>query len=401
MGVPPPSVRPRDSGRTGTPYGAPVANRPVLRQRQATGADVPPSERSGAGGAGPAPGRRLGVRRGLLAGFCLAVAAGAGAVATTRSAAQVSGLRGVLGAYVGASDPAGVQRFDQQIGTTTAWAMDFLDGTSWSTIDDPSWYLSNWRGSGYHMVWAVPMLPCRSEHACARSRFTLAEGARGTFDHYFATLARRLVAGGQGGAVIRLGWEFNGNWFPWEVTDTAQARSFVAYWRHIVDAMRSVPGSSFRFEWNPMIGTPVWHAVDPTLAYPGNAYVDYVGLDAYDQTSCIDSPPGQCASAAGRWQWFLTEPHGLRWAAAFAQRHHERLALPEWGLWPKSARGGGDDPYYVTHLLSWARSNHVAIATYFDHGADGISAYPAALAAFRRAVGAPTTPGGAPVSTAP
>ena len=319
-----------------------------------------------------------------------AMAIGVAVLPTPGAAATTSALDGALGAYAGPADPSGVHHFDQQIGMTTSWAMDFLDGTTWSTITSPSWFTSHWAHAGYRMVWAVPMLPCRSapgSHAdtCTKSRYTLAEGASGRFDHEFVTLARRLVAAGQGGAVIRLGWELNGNWFPWSVgTNGNAAHNFVLYWRNIVTAMRSVKGASFKFEWNPILGTPVWHAIAPTASYPGDAYVDYIGEDVYDQTSCIDAPVGQCTSAQSRWDWFLREPFGLNWAATFARQHGKQLALPEWGLWPASSDGGGDNQLFITNMIDWIESSGVAIATYFDYGTDRLSEYPKSLKTFRR-----------------
>ncbi len=46
------------------------------------------------------------------------------------------------------------------------------------------------------------------------------------------------------------------------------------YFRHIVTTMRSVPGAAFRFVWNPTSGPEPEAAQN---AYPGDAYVDYVG----------------------------------------------------------------------------------------------------------------------------
>ena len=37
--------------------------------------------------------------------------------------------------------------------------MDFLDGTSWSTITQPTYPYKTWKGAGYTMIWGVDMLP--------------------------------------------------------------------------------------------------------------------------------------------------------------------------------------------------------------------------------------------------
>src|ERR1700679_2326900 len=164
---------------------------------------------------------------------------------------------GALGVYAGAGNPAGVGSLGTALGAQPAFAMDFLEGTSWQTIDNPSWFLSQWQGSGYQMIWGVPILPgTYSPNSnisdTTGSAYGLAQGAQGAFNSYFVTLANALVAGGQGSSIIRLGWEVNGGWFPWAANGSAA--NFVQYWQNIVTAMRSVPGAAFRFEWNPTLG---------------------------------------------------------------------------------------------------------------------------------------------------
>ena len=63
-------------------------------------------------------------------------------------------------------------------------------------------------------------------------------------------------------------WSSNGNQALW-------AGAF----RHVVDVFRSV-SPAFRFDWN---GTGKYFvAHDAPSSYPGDAYVDVVGLDQYD-----------------------------------------------------------------------------------------------------------------------
>ena len=46
--------------------------------------------------------------------------------------------------------------------------------------------------------------------------------------------------------------------------------------------MRAVPGQRFAFDWNINVGPGT---LDPTTAWPGHDYVDYVGVDAYDMST--------------------------------------------------------------------------------------------------------------------
>ena len=83
-----------------------------------------------------------------------ALSAGSGAAAPAGS--------GPLGVYVGYQSPGGVSSFGRTIGKQPTFAMDFLDGDSWSALVNtaPS-YMSAWKGSGYTMIWGLPMLPIR------------------------------------------------------------------------------------------------------------------------------------------------------------------------------------------------------------------------------------------------
>lgn len=186
----------------------------------------------------------------------------------------------------------------------------------------------------------------------------MAAGASGAYDNYFVQLARHLVAAGMRNAILRLGWEFNERSYPWYAA--GQAASFVRYWRNIVTAVRSVPDSTFAFEWNPDRGDQ--GGGDSTVGdlasyYPGNQYVDIVGLDVYD--SSWQSYPG----AAAEFQSIRTQAWGLDWLADFGQLVGRPLAIPELGLGsgPSSpdsgavhgpeAVSGGDDPTFIVDML--------------------------------------------------
>jgi len=194
--------------------------------------------------------------------------------------------------YAGPGNSSAISAVDTLVGHVH-YAMDFTQGTSWATISNPGWLLSRWDGTGYQMIWGVDMLP--------NSGASLAAGATGLYNQYYVSLADALVAGGQGNSIIRLGWEFNGGWFPWAAK--GQAQDFVTYWQQIVDSMRSVPGESFQFEWNPTRGD--LGVGNLANFYPGDAYVDIIGLDVYDIEWA--TYPG----AQAEWQHMLTQTYGL------------------------------------------------------------------------------------------
>jgi len=303
-------------------------------------------------------------RRTLLSVVTACALIVAAAVTVTTSLSEAG--PGPLGVFAGWDNVSGVQQLGQSIGQQPAYAMDFLDGTSWQTISNPdAQQIADWAASGYQMIWGIAMLPS--------SGGSLAAGASGAYDPYFAAAARALVAGGQGSSVIRLGWEFNGDWFPWGV-NAGSAADFVAYWRQIVDTMRAVPGANFRFEWNPTRGG----SVDLASYYPGDSYVDWIGLDVYDAE--WGSYPGAAAEFTNMEQ----QQYGLDWLAQFSAQHGKRMAFPEWGLgWGPSNNGGpvtaasqqvsgGDDPTFVNDMAAWIASHNVVEATFWDYGTSSL-----------------------------
>jgi hypothetical protein len=311
----------------------------------------------------------------------LALAVLAAAVASARPAAGGSNhstLASVLGVYVGAGNRAGLDEFSQWLGLPVGYAEDYLPFGTWPSAATSAWVLKRWQGTGLTLVLGVPLVPA--------SGGSLAAGAAGAYDQWFAALARQLADAGEGNAILRLGWEFNGTWYPWGVRTNADARTFAAYFRRVVTTMRAVaPG--LRFDWNPSAG--VWPTFDIAQAYPGDAYVDEVGLDVYDQSWIADY-----GSPQARWNDFLRQTVGLAWQRSFARAHGKQVSFPEWGVTVRpDGHGGGDDPFYVEQMASWIASSDTAYAVYFDYNAsDGAHAlddgrFVRSAATFRRLFG--------------
>jgi hypothetical protein len=146
--------------------------------------------------------------------------------------------------------------------------------------------------------------------------------------------------------------------------------------------MRSVSGTSFRFVWNPTSGSTPEAVAN---SYPGNASVDYVGLDLYDQAWGIPLSP------VVAWPTYVAEANGLEWLSSFAAAHHKAAVIPEWGLTIRSdGHGLGDDPLFVAEMAQWIAGHDVAFTSFFDlnapDGEHGIldGHFPHALAAFKR-----------------
>lgn len=303
----------------------------------------------------------------MLAAALLVTAA---TLSTIPAASAGTGGGAALGVYKESASPAAVEAFGSWLGRQPAYAHDFLAYDTWDEISDPLWWLRGWQGSPYRMVFSVAMIP--------RDGSTLASGASGQYDARWDSLARNLVAYGQADAVVRLGWEFNGNWFPWSAYKDPPA--FVQYWRRIVQTMRAVPGAKFLFDWAPVMGTS---AIDPETVYPGDDVVDLIGLSVFDQSWA----PGY-QDPVQRWTHIRDLPFGLEWHRAFGAAHGKLLTFPEWAnIERPGGHGGGDNPYFIEKMFEWFRDNQEVIAYHllFDPDPESLTAgfYPAAASRFR------------------
>ncbi|MEU1192990.1 glycosyl hydrolase [Streptomyces sp. NPDC005859] len=286
---------------------------------------------------------------------------------------------GPFGAYVGYGS-GGIRRIaeiDRWLGPATPRVGHaYLLGTQWGYIEGAAGDLEHWAKwrkarADRLFVLNVPMLDRAEAHLSdAVVRDELGRGADGAYDEHFRKLARRLVALGVPDTMLVVGWEMNGITYTHRCGPDPEA--WKAYWVRIVKAMRSVGGQRFRFEFAPNRGRD---AIPWTKCYPGDRYVDIVGMDAYDQ------PHGMTFDQQ------VAEPYGLAAHVRFARAHGKPIAYPEWGLFRN-----GDNPRYVRGMLNWFaehRPLYQTISDYCPHGVWWCSGNPRSSAVYRSVLGGP------------
>lgn len=305
----------------------------------------------------PSPGRRQALMAlpGLLGLADLPVRAADAA----RPAASAALAVQTLGTYQGpgCSGTARLERLGAWLGRRPERHSDFLAQDSWLEMTKASTRGSRcWQAAGLPMSIGVPMLP-------RQGSVDLASGARGDYDLHFVEVARAFVRFGLGDAVVRIGWEFNQDWFAWRADRDPVA--WVEFWQRIVTAMRSVPGANFRFDW-----CTAWSRgkVAPDTVYPGDAFVDIIGMDIYN-TSWNPTTPEQ------RWRLKRDSSFGLAWQRAFAKERDKPVSFPEWGTGKRpDGRGGGDDPYFIERMAEWLSTSDLAYHNYWDYPAPDFNA---------------------------
>jgi hypothetical protein len=290
----------------------------------------------------------------------------------------------------GAANPNGGaganSAFATWIGRKVVWAEDFEPTDRWDgNIDGGNWQLgewSTWKAAvpGRRLVLSVPLLPGAwnrsgpSTGDGAGKPVSFKAGANGDYNSHFQALAQHLVQYHLADSILRLGWEFNGGWYTWRVDkDTTD---FAAYWRQIVKAMRAVPGAEkLKFCFNPAMG---WLSGPAENAWPGDDYVDIVGLDVYDDSWQPGTYPWPADASAAEIQarrekvWntvILNGNHGLTFWRDFARAHHKPFSIPEWGVDNRNdGHGGQDSPYFIEqmHRFITNPANNVYFDCYFD-----------------------------------
>jgi beta-mannanase len=117
----------------------------------------------------------------------------------------------------------------------------------------------------------------------AISANTDADIANGVFDANIIAHAQAIKNFGHP-VFLRFGHEMNGNWELWNGTvGNNTPAEFVAAWRHVHDIFVAQGATNVAWVWSPNISdSPATAANHWTNYYPGDAYVDWVGIDGYN-----------------------------------------------------------------------------------------------------------------------
>jgi hypothetical protein len=111
--------------------------------------------------------------------------------------------------------------------------------------------------------------------------FQLAAVIEGHHDAYIRKFAEAAKAWGHP-FFLRFNWEMNGAWFAWaEGVNGNKAGEAVAAWRHVHDIFTQVGATNATWVWCPNVD-PDNQMQSLSAVYPGDAYVDWTGLDGYN-----------------------------------------------------------------------------------------------------------------------
>lgn len=287
-------------------------------------------------------------------------------------------LAGVpIGVFRGrACGMAAIESYEAWLGRPVDYVLDFMmeRPPTWDHFEQGnvtgSATISTWSGGLGSRRLALGVPAC-----CVNT--TWADEARGANDGHWTNLGNLLVSEGFADAVVRLGREMN-SWYPWQVRP-ASVPDYIAGFRHVVTLLRGVSGQSFTFQWNPIQGPGTLAREGVTAAYPGDPYVDEIGVDSYDtdwsgiyDTSFRRSPRAQKRV----WRHLLTQADGYQDWGRFAAAHGKPLVLPEWGLrlWRDAGvyHGGGDNALFIRNMAAWMNEVGVRWHAFWEHEGVGV-----------------------------
>jgi mannan endo-1,4-beta-mannosidase len=107
--------------------------------------------------------------------------------------------------------------------------------------------------------------------------------AYGKYDSYLNAYAS-AVRSYRRPVILSFGHEMNASWYPWGYRHTSPA-TFVAAWRHIVTLFHNDGAYNVTWMWTVNVISTGQHVVSPAAWWPGQSYVNWVGIDGYYLTS--------------------------------------------------------------------------------------------------------------------
>ena len=141
--------------------------------------------------------------------------------------------------------------------------------------------------SGWYEPFQVKLARAAASHGAAPlvqidpTGVSLTAIAAGHYDAYLSSYAEAVRAY-RNPVILSFGHEMNGPWYSWGYRKASPAE-FVAAWRHIVKVFRALGARNVTWLWtvNIINNTQNGKIPGPAAWWPGNAYVNWVGIDGY------------------------------------------------------------------------------------------------------------------------
>jgi hypothetical protein len=156
-------------------------------------------------------------------------------------------------------------------------------GGNWQTFDTAAFEAVRQHGS-------IPLFSWQSMGPDP-SQFTNAIVASGAYDAYIHQWARAAAAWGHP-FFLKFDHEMDGSWYPWgegrtsvggPIANGNTPGSYVAMYRHVHDIFTAEGATSVTWVWTVNQENTSGRYPPLSQLYPGDAYVDWTGIDAYNR----------------------------------------------------------------------------------------------------------------------
>lgn len=146
------------------------------------------------------------------------------------------------------------------------------------------------QGAIPHITWELfwPKITYNTAPVDSNGYKAMDEVLAGKHDAYIKAFARQAKSFGNV-VLVRFLHEFNGNWYMWGGKKNGAAKGgpakVVAVWKYVVEKFREEGATNVKWVWCPHGPSPdrseeSWNNI--SNYWPGNDYVDWFGLDAYN-----------------------------------------------------------------------------------------------------------------------
>lgn len=231
------------------------------------------------------------------------------------------------GAVASVADAAGVAPNMSE--TFTTWIQDFPAGTvadSYAQNELPVITWEPWAQGG------------TTKAQANQPAYALSQIISGRYDAYITKFAQAAAAE-KWPLALRFAHEMNGNWYPWcENVNGNAPGSYVAAWKHVHDIFTQAGATNVIWVWGPNILRGAQSKLDLDELYPGDDYVDWIGLSAYDDHETTADQ--------------LLDPT-LQKIRSFTNKP---VLLAETGSQPGTQKAG-----WTADLLNWVQQRHDVI----------------------------------------
>lgn len=215
------------------------------------------------------------------------MALGGAAIGGPRSATVAAATPIALGAYISGTpwDPSLIDQFTQLVSVAPSVVMWYQD---WAhpgvrEFDPVKMDAVASRGAMPMVTWE----PWDYTLGTNQPAYALRKIASGLYDSYITMWAQGAKAWGKP-FYLRPAHEMNGSWYPWGygINGNTPAQ-YVKVWQRVVGIFRQVGATNVRWIWSPNVGgtsNKRRGTVSSSYAafYPGDSYVDWVGMDGYN-----------------------------------------------------------------------------------------------------------------------